>query len=581
VLSTKPLDIVRDAGVFPPWLTSRESFTSKLEELFPPEAGAGGSPSASGEGEEGGGGSGAVAAGLHRGLPGLVLDLVSAAVVPPAARSQSHVHKLYRYLLQQPFFFDFERSKVELIARRVGHAYFPAGSTVISQGSLGDLFYMILHGTADVHVGGVGRVDTISAPYSFGDMALTSEQPRSATVAAATDLHALTVAKDVFQEVMRGWQEKQNEVVADFLGKQPAFASWTRTRLARLCARVQVRTMREGEVLAAQGRACSHIAIVRRGRVAIRYATEHTAENRWPTANETVEAALESAARCGLLGGGGEAARHVRIEEPGDRKDAEKKEGGEGKAREGGGEGGGGGGGGEKSAAAGGAAVAAAAAAAAADGAEAHKPPQSAARQLAAAAAATGLPLLPVPSRTADASLRATARGATGRSSGGGGGGGGGSPSLRDRGWGAGSPGGTLAFSPRDGEAMRLTHARASPLGGGRASPAPPPPFEPYFVDTSRPLPTAVRHVVTAREEAVGTAEAGAILCVQQCFRREPCPFTFVAAETGTQVLLVSGRYLALAGSEAEVRRVKLDSEGGGGEGDHGALTSDGPTAYA
>jgi CRP/FNR family cyclic AMP-dependent transcriptional regulator len=549
-LSTRPIDIIKDHPAFPLWLRTRESFTSRLDELFPQEPGAAGSPPSS----PGGGAlesPGGVAPGLHRGLPGAVLDLVSAAVVPRAARSQGNVHKLYRFLLEQPFFMDYERSKVELIATAVGHAYFPAGSTVILQGDLGDTFYMIVHGAAAVHVAGVGVVDNLKEPYSFGDLALTSDIPRSATVTATTDLHTLTVDRDTFLEVMRGWQEKQNEMVADFLGKQPTFASWSRTRLARLCARVQVRTMREGETLAWQGRACSHIAVVKRGALHIRHATETTTENRWPASNGTVEAALASAARCGLLDKGGGDGRHVRIEEPGEKK-----------------EGGGGEGGGDKGAPAG---------VPAGDGSDAKKAPQSAARALALAAAATGLPLLPVPAKApppgggAGGSPAGARTGATARSGGGGGSSSSnpGSPALRDRGWGAGLPGGTLAFSPRA--------AAVSP-----AAAKPPPAHEPYFIDTSRPLPTSVRHAVKTSVRTVGSAGPGALMCVQQCFRKEPSPFTLVAAETGTQIFLVSARYLSLVGSEEEVRRVKTDADGaGGGEGDHAALTVDGPAAYA
>jgi CRP-like cAMP-binding protein len=565
-LSTRPIDIVRDHGDFPLWLQARERFTAKLDELFPQAADGASSPSSPGDTTSdggGGGGGGGVAPGLHRGLPGLVLDLVSAAAVPRAVRSQGQIHKLYRYLLEQPFFMDFERARVEQISARVGHAYFPAGTPVMHQGALGEIFYLIVSGSVSVHVAGVGVVDRMQEPFAFGDQALTSNAPRSATITAISDLHTLTVERADFNEVMRGWLEKQNEMVADFLGKQPTFSSWSRTRLARLCARVQVRNLRAGEVLALQGRTCSHIAVVRRGAFHVRHSAEASTENRWPASNGTVVAALANAARCGLLRGS-EEQRHVRIEEPekgaggGEKKEGEKKE------SEGGGAGGAGGGaGGEKTDTGGGGGDD--------DDGGAKKGPQSEARKLAAAAAASGLPLLPVPPYAQGSPAR------------GGGGAPGASPTLRDRGWGAGLPGGTLAFSPRSpGSPAATARARASaapsPLSPpARAAPA----HAPYFLDTSRVLPTAVRHAVKTSTDTVGEAGVGAILNVQQCYRREPSPFTFVATETGTQVLLVTARYLALVGPEEEVRRVKLDAEDGAVEGDHGALSVDGPTAYA
>src|SRR5581483_6130787 len=61
---------------------------------------------------------------------------------------------------------------------------FKAGEDVVEAGTLGDSFYLILSGTATVHVGGKS-IATLHAGEIFGEMSLLEPALRSATVRAA------------------------------------------------------------------------------------------------------------------------------------------------------------------------------------------------------------------------------------------------------------------------------------------------------------------------------------------------------------------------------------------------------------
>jgi CRP/FNR family transcriptional regulator, cyclic AMP receptor protein len=77
---------------------------------------------------------------------------------------------------------------------------FPAGEAVFSAGDTGDAMYVITDGEARVQVG--GRFHVMKAGDVFGEMALLAPGARMATVSAGTDLKALRVSADGFQDFL-------------------------------------------------------------------------------------------------------------------------------------------------------------------------------------------------------------------------------------------------------------------------------------------------------------------------------------------------------------------------------------------
>jgi CRP-like cAMP-binding protein len=75
---------------------------------------------------------------------------------------------------------------------------FPAGTTFIRQGDLGDCCYLIVQGEAQVVVDGVGPVATRPPGSLLGEMAIILRRPRSASCVANTAVIALRINHDDF-----------------------------------------------------------------------------------------------------------------------------------------------------------------------------------------------------------------------------------------------------------------------------------------------------------------------------------------------------------------------------------------------
>ncbi len=91
-------------------------------------------------------------------------------------------------------FADLDRREVEQIARAFKERSFPAGETIIREGTGGAAFYVIESGEVTVTIGGEPRATLGPGDY-FGEIALLDEGPRIATVTAASELecHGLTL----------------------------------------------------------------------------------------------------------------------------------------------------------------------------------------------------------------------------------------------------------------------------------------------------------------------------------------------------------------------------------------------------
>jgi CRP/FNR family cyclic AMP-dependent transcriptional regulator len=90
-------------------------------------------------------------------------------------------------LKKVPLFSGLDDKELRQIADTMQERRFSAGSTVTQEGAGGVGFFIVEEGQADVSVAGEQR-GTITAGDYFGEIALLTDSPRTATITARTDL---------------------------------------------------------------------------------------------------------------------------------------------------------------------------------------------------------------------------------------------------------------------------------------------------------------------------------------------------------------------------------------------------------
>jgi hypothetical protein len=92
---------------------------------------------------------------------------------------------------------------VERMARTSAEVRVPRGDAVFREGDAGDRFFIVESGTADVTIRG-RLVATLTAGDSFGEIALLRDVPRTATVAATSDLVLRAIDRGHFLPAVTG-----------------------------------------------------------------------------------------------------------------------------------------------------------------------------------------------------------------------------------------------------------------------------------------------------------------------------------------------------------------------------------------
>jgi len=96
-------------------------------------------------------------------------------------------------LKKVPLFAGLDDRELQQIATSMRERRYRAGETLTQEGSGGAGFFVIEEGEADVSVAGEGRGSIGPGDY-FGEIALLTDSPRTATLTARTDMlcHGMT-----------------------------------------------------------------------------------------------------------------------------------------------------------------------------------------------------------------------------------------------------------------------------------------------------------------------------------------------------------------------------------------------------
>jgi CRP-like cAMP-binding protein len=93
-----------------------------------------------------------------------------------------------------------ELARVAAIAQEVDY---PAATPVLREGEHGAEFFVVVEGEVDIRRG-AGTLDTIRAGGFFGEIALITGSPRTATVTTGTPVKALVIERDDFRALLEG-----------------------------------------------------------------------------------------------------------------------------------------------------------------------------------------------------------------------------------------------------------------------------------------------------------------------------------------------------------------------------------------
>jgi CRP/FNR family transcriptional regulator, cyclic AMP receptor protein len=111
-----------------------------------------------------------------------------------------------------PLFCRLSKGDLARIARLADEVDLPQGKKLTREGSRGREFFVLLEGSADVKRQGQ-RIATMRGGDFFGEIALVTDVPRTATVTTTSPVRALVITDRAFRELLRDSPPIQGKVL--------------------------------------------------------------------------------------------------------------------------------------------------------------------------------------------------------------------------------------------------------------------------------------------------------------------------------------------------------------------------------
>ena len=100
-----------------------------------------------------------------------------------------------------PLFTHCTRAELAEVTKIADEIDVPEGKELMREGDRGREFFVLLEGNASVHQGG-RKVNTLGPGDFFGEIALVSQSPRTATVTTTTPARLLVITASSFRSLL-------------------------------------------------------------------------------------------------------------------------------------------------------------------------------------------------------------------------------------------------------------------------------------------------------------------------------------------------------------------------------------------
>jgi len=115
---------------------------------------------------------------------------------------QLHKDAKMELLKKVPLFSKLDKKGLQDVAHLADELDLPAGKEMATEGDRGREFFVLIRGEAEVTKDGT-RINTMKDGDFFGEIALVTKMPRTATVTATSDVDVLVITERAFDNLLK------------------------------------------------------------------------------------------------------------------------------------------------------------------------------------------------------------------------------------------------------------------------------------------------------------------------------------------------------------------------------------------
>lgn len=170
-------------------------------------------------------------------------------------------------------FRSLEQEQVQEVLDAMFERKVQTGDVIIHQGDDGDYFYVIQSGTYNIYVNTDQENEKFVGKYensgSFGELALMYNQPRAATIKAASEGSLWAMSRQVFRKIVLKGAFKKRKEYETLLEGVPMLQSLNSFEIMNLCDALMPKSYKDGDIIIKQGEEGDGMYFVENGIVRI------------------------------------------------------------------------------------------------------------------------------------------------------------------------------------------------------------------------------------------------------------------------------------------------------------------------
>lgn len=195
-------------------------------------------------------------------------------------KSSASMELIRQAIMDNDFMKKLEEGQIKEIVDVMYPMEYAKGSTIIKEGDIGSIVYVMEEGKVEVSREGK-FLSVMPSGKLFGELAILYNCQRTATIKAATDCKLWAIERQCFQTIMmRSAMIRQSEYTS-FLKSVPSFANLQEDTLIKIADVMEETAYKEGEYIIRQGASGDTFFIISKGRVKVTMKEGGSAEDKF------------------------------------------------------------------------------------------------------------------------------------------------------------------------------------------------------------------------------------------------------------------------------------------------------------
>lgn len=185
--------------------------------------------------------------------------------VPPTNNLSEEQRELLSKVLASNFLFRLlEPNLQKTVLSALQKQSFTKGANIITQGDVGDFFYIIEDGSVQFIVGGV-PLQSAGPGASFGELALMYNSPRAATVLALSDVTCWLLDRATFRRILVEGTFKRRIMYENFLKDVEILSSLLSHERSKIADALSTEMYSKGDKIVSEGEKGENFFFIERG----------------------------------------------------------------------------------------------------------------------------------------------------------------------------------------------------------------------------------------------------------------------------------------------------------------------------